>query len=105
MSNTAKFTFQRIKHFIGFPASGHHLSEQLVATLGGVISISLVILVTRALLGEQAALVIVPSLGASAVLIFAAPHMFSPGSGSPSAFKWKNESPVRTCSPLAINQS
>ncbi|MGB8882884.1 MAG: HPP family protein [Azonexus sp.] len=74
MSNTAKFTFQRIKHFIGFPASGHHLSEQLVATLGGVISISLVILVTRALLGEQAALVIVPSLGASAVLIFAAPH-------------------------------
>ncbi|MGB9355652.1 MAG: hypothetical protein WCB21_08925, partial [Azonexus sp.] len=74
MSNTAKFTFQRIKHFIGFPASGHHLSEQLVATLGGVISISLVILVTRAMLGEQTALVIVPSLGASAVLIFAAPH-------------------------------
>jgi CBS-domain-containing membrane protein len=74
MSNTAKFLFQRIKHFVGFPASGHHLSEQLVATLGGVISISLVILVTRAVVGEQAALVIVPSLGASAVLIFAAPH-------------------------------
>ena len=74
MSNTTKFLFQRIKHFVGFPASGHHLSEQLVATLGGVISISLVILVTRALVGEQAALVIVPSLGASAVLIFAAPH-------------------------------
>ena len=48
MSNTTKFLFQRIKHFIGFPASGHHLSEQLVATLGGVISISLVILLTRA---------------------------------------------------------
>lgn len=74
MSNTTKFLFQRIKHFIGFPASGHHLSEQLVATLGGVISISLVILLTRAVAGEQAALVIVPSFGASAVLIFAAPH-------------------------------
>ncbi len=74
MSNTTKFLFQRIKHFVGFPASGHHLSEQFVATLGGVISISLVILVTRAVVGEQAALVIVPSLGASAVLIFAAPH-------------------------------
>jgi CBS-domain-containing membrane protein len=74
MSNTTKFLFQRIKHFIGFPASGHHLSEQLVATLGGVIGIMLVILLTRAVAGEQAALVIVPSFGASAVLIFAAPH-------------------------------
>ena len=26
MSNTAKFTFQRIKHFIGFPASGYPFS-------------------------------------------------------------------------------
>ena len=66
--------FQRLKHLVGFPPGGHHAGEQLVATLGGVISISLVILVTRSLLGEQPALIIVPSLGASAVLIFAAPH-------------------------------
>jgi CBS-domain-containing membrane protein len=65
---------ERAKRLIGFPAAGHHLSEQLVATLGGIVSISLVLLATRALLGAQAALVIVPSLGASAVLIFAAPH-------------------------------
>jgi CBS-domain-containing membrane protein len=65
---------KRLKRFIGFPATRHHTSEQLVATLGGVLSVSLVLFVTRALLGPQAALLIVPSLGASAVLIFAAPH-------------------------------
>jgi CBS domain-containing membrane protein len=65
---------ERAKRLVGFPPVGHHLSEQLVATLGGIVSISLVLLATRALLGAQAALVIVPSLGASAVLIFAAPH-------------------------------
>ena len=64
----------RFKRFIGFPATGHHTSEQIVATLGGILSVSLVLFVTRALLGPQAALIIVPSLGASAVLIFAAPH-------------------------------
>lgn len=66
--------WQRFRHFIGFPASGHHAGEQLVATLGGALGIVLVLAVTRALVGPTAALVIVPSMGASAVLIFAAPH-------------------------------
>lgn len=74
MSEGKDSLLERLKRFIGFPASGHHAGEQLVATLGGVISISLVMAITRALVGPQAALVIVPSLGASAVLIFAAPH-------------------------------
>ena len=65
---------QKIKSFIGFPASSPHAGEQLVATLGGVISIALVLLVSGAILGYQTAVLIVPSLGASAVLIFAAPH-------------------------------
>ena len=66
--------FQRLKSFVGFPASSPHAGEQLVATLGGAISIGLVIFVTRMLLGTEAAVVIVPSFGATAVLIFAAPH-------------------------------
>jgi CBS-domain-containing membrane protein len=66
--------WQRFRHFIGFPASGHHAGEQLVATLGGALGIVLVLAVTRALAGPTAALLIVPSMGASAVLIFAAPH-------------------------------
>ncbi len=74
MNETSPTLLTRVKRFIGFPATGHQLNEQLVAMLGGVISISLVLVLTRALLGPQAALVIVPSLGASAVLIFAAPH-------------------------------
>ncbi len=66
--------WQRFRHFIGFPATGHHTGEQLVATLGGALGIILVLAVTGALVGPTAALVIVPSMGASAVLIFAAPH-------------------------------
>lgn len=64
----------RFRHFIGFPASGHHAGEQLVATLGGAIGILLIVVVTQAVVGLQGALIIVPSMGASAVLIFAAPH-------------------------------
>ncbi len=64
----------RFRHFIGFPASGHHAGEQLVATLGGAIGILLIVIVTQAVVGLQGALIIVPSMGASAVLIFAAPH-------------------------------
>lgn len=66
--------WQRFRHFIGFPASGHHAGEQLVATLGGAIGILLSVVVTQAVVGREGALVIVPSMGASAVLIFAAPH-------------------------------
>ena len=65
---------ERLKRFIGFPASSPHAGEQLVATLGGALSIGLVIFITASLLGREAAVIIVPSLGASAVLIFAAPH-------------------------------
>jgi CBS-domain-containing membrane protein len=66
--------WQRFRHFIGFPANGHHAGEQLVATLGGTLGIVLVLAVTETVVGPLAALVIVPSMGASAVLIFAAPH-------------------------------
>lgn len=64
----------RLRHFIGFPHAGYRSNEQLLASLGGAISILLVLLVTGGLLGQQTALLIIPSLGASAVLIFAIPH-------------------------------
>jgi len=69
-----KTSVQRLRHFLGIPTSGHHSNEQVVATLGGLISIVLIIGVSRALLGPQDGLLIVPSMGASAVLIFAVPH-------------------------------
>lgn len=64
----------RLCHFIGLPHVGYRTNEQVVASLGGMISILLILVVTSGLLGEQGALLIVPSLGASAVLIFAVPH-------------------------------
>lgn len=67
-------TWKRIRHFIGLPHGAYHANEQVVATLGGMLSILLILLVTGGLLGQQTALLIIPSLGASAVLIFAVPH-------------------------------
>lgn len=64
----------RLRSLLGIPATGPHASEQLVATIGGFLSIIAIVLATTALLGPQAAVVIVPSMGASTVLVFAAPH-------------------------------
>lgn len=64
----------RLRHFVGFPHAGYRSNEQLLASLGGAISILLVLSVTAGLLGQGTALLIIPSLGASAVLIFAIPH-------------------------------
>lgn len=61
-------------HFIGLPHVGYRANEQAVASLGGMISILLILVVTNGILGEHGVLLIVPSLGASAVLIFAVPH-------------------------------
>lgn len=62
------------RHFVGFPASAYRGNEQLVAAVGGIVSIFFVLVISRAILGPQAAVLVVPSLGASAVLIFAVPH-------------------------------
>jgi CBS-domain-containing membrane protein len=66
--------WKRFRHFIGLPHAGYRANEQVLAALGGMVSILLVLLLTGAILGQQAVLLIVPSLGASAVLIFAVPH-------------------------------
>jgi len=49
--------------------------ERLVSAVGGFLGITLILLVSRAVLGDlQPALLIVGSMGASAVLLFAVPH-------------------------------
>lgn len=65
---------QRFRQFIGVPGSTHQAGEQVVAALGGLFGVLLVLAATRALVGPGAAVFIVPSLGASAVLVFAVPH-------------------------------
>ena len=50
------------------------LREKAIASAGGLISIALVWSVCEAALGNQGVLVLLPSMGASAVLLFAVPH-------------------------------
>lgn len=64
----------RFARHLGIPQSGHHAGEQLLATLGGAVGIGLILVVTHRLLGPEASVLIVPSMGASAVIVFAAPH-------------------------------
>lgn len=61
-------------HFLGISPSVPHQSEQWAATVGALLGIAIVVLATHALLGRHAAVFVVPSLGATAVLVFAAPH-------------------------------
>jgi CBS domain-containing membrane protein len=48
--------------------------EILISTMGGFVGILAIFLVSDSLFGHEIALTIVPSMGASAVLLFAAPH-------------------------------
>jgi len=49
-------------------------TERLVSALGSTLVIACIFLISRASLGPTASLLIVPSMGASAVLLFAVPH-------------------------------
>lgn len=49
-------------------------AEKLASTAGGFLGILLITVVTYQLIGADAAVIIVPSMGASAVLLFAVPH-------------------------------
>lgn len=69
-----KQQFQRFLHLLGVQAGNYRASEQLVAALGGLVGILGVLQLTQAVLGSIATLLIVPSMGASAVLIFGVPH-------------------------------
>ena len=62
---------QRLLDFISGPVSH---TERVVSTAGGCISIYAILAVTSFYLGDTGTLLIVPSMGASAVLLFAVPH-------------------------------
>jgi CBS domain-containing membrane protein len=64
-------SLQRLHDFITGTVSH---TERVVSTAGGCVSIYAILLVSNHYLGEPGALLIVPSMGASAVLLFAVPH-------------------------------
>jgi CBS domain-containing membrane protein len=60
--------------YLGIEPSQVSHTERLVSTLGGTLVIACIFIITRATLGPTGTLLIVPSMGASAVLLFAVPH-------------------------------
>lgn len=70
-----KNTINSFLHFMGISSEGSiSHTERLVSTLGGFIGIFGIIVVSRQFLSEADAILIVASMGASAVLLFAVPH-------------------------------
>lgn len=64
----------RLRHWSGWPNSHYRSSEKIVAAIGGLLGIVIVWYACRAMLGPAFAPLVVPSLGATAVLVFAVPH-------------------------------
>ena len=65
---------QPLLRYLGFDLSPNTHHEKIVSAVGGCIGIFLVFTVSNWLIGAEQAIYIVPSMGASAVLLFAAPH-------------------------------
>ena len=64
-----------IRVWLGIEANAVSHAERLISTLGGFLGIFFILVASRAALGDQqAALLVVASMGASAVLLFAVPH-------------------------------
>ena len=60
--------------YLGIESSPVSHTERLVSTLGSTLVIACIFIITNAALGPSGTLLIVPSMGASAVLLFAVPH-------------------------------
>ena len=63
-----------LMEYLGIEANTTSHSEKLVSGVGGFVGILLVLLISREFVGMQDAAMIVASMGASAVLLFAVPH-------------------------------
>ncbi|HED16522.1 MAG TPA: HPP family protein [Gammaproteobacteria bacterium] len=66
--------YKSLLNFFGFESDRVSNTEILVSTLGSVAGITLVAYISFQITGAQGASLIVPSMGASAVLLFAVPH-------------------------------
>jgi len=64
----------RARRFMAIEIESVSTAEKLVATIGGILGISLIAYISYQVTGASGAALIVPSMGASAVLVFAVPH-------------------------------
>lgn len=63
-----------VQRFLGIERENISGAEKLVSTLGGMLGIFLIAYISYQFTGASGAALIVPSMGASAVLLFAVPH-------------------------------
>ena len=63
-----------LSKYLGIESNPVSHTERLVSALGSTLVIACIFFISRASLGPTATLLIVPSMGASAVLLFAVPH-------------------------------
>ncbi|WP_455211782.1 HPP family protein [Kaarinaea lacus] len=73
-SNNFRYWLVRARRFMAIEVESVSTAEKLVATLGGILGISLIAYISYQVTGASGAALIVPSMGASAVLVFAVPH-------------------------------
>ncbi len=62
------------RRFLAIELDSVSAAEKIVASLGGAIGITLIALISYQFTGASGAALIVPSMGASAVLVFGVPH-------------------------------
>ncbi len=67
-------TFSTFIDFIGFSRKSSSHREKVISTFGGFLGILAIFMTSFWLLDPKVAVLIVPSMGATAVLLFAAPH-------------------------------
>ena len=65
---------ERFRRFMAIELDSVSATEKLVASLGGMLGICLIAYLSFQVTGASGAALIVPSMGASAVLVFAVPH-------------------------------
>lgn len=65
---------RRVQRFIGLDLETVSTAEKLASSVGGLIGIFCIAYISYQITGFQGAALIVPSMGASAVLVFAVPH-------------------------------
>ncbi len=64
----------KLLHYLGIDLNPGTHHEKIISTVGGCIGIFVVFTLSTWLTGVEAAVYIIPSMGASAVLLFAVPH-------------------------------
>ena len=63
-----------IQQYLGIDSNSVDHREKIISALGGFVGILCVFYISKMFVGVEEAIYIIPSLGASAVLIFAVPH-------------------------------